>query len=142
MAFKRPESVLIVLVDASGDVLLLRRREPPHYWQSVTGSLEWGESALAAARREVCEETGLSGTNPEDTGIVNDFGIVPPWTEKYAPGTTTNREHVYLLRLRGRPAIELDPREHVEYRWLPAAEAAVLASSATNRDAISRPLKS
>ncbi len=40
--------------------MLLERRRPPGFWQSVTGSLEWGELADAAARREVIEETGIT----------------------------------------------------------------------------------
>lgn len=140
--FRRPESVLVV-VAAGEDVLLLRRRDPPGYWQSVTGSLEWGESPLSAARRELFEETGLfADADLEDTGLVNTFEIVPPWTEKFAPGTTMNREYVYLLHLGERADITLAPREHVEYRWLPAAEAVFVATSSTNRDAIRRLLKS
>ncbi|HEX7029107.1 MAG TPA: dihydroneopterin triphosphate diphosphatase [Gammaproteobacteria bacterium] len=143
MAFRRPESVLVIVATDANEVLLLRRRDPRGYWQSVTGSLEQGESAIAAARRELHEETGLAaGAGLEDTGLVNEFEIIPPWTARYAPGTKTNREHVYLLQLRERPAIELDPREHVEYRWLLPPDAVALASSSTNRDAIRRLLKS
>lgn len=142
LSFKRPESVL-VLVACDDEVLLLRRRDPPDYWQSVTGSLEWGESPLAAAKRELREETSLiADTDLEDAGIVNAFDIIPPWTEKFAPGVTQNREYVYLLQLRERPEIELDDREHVEYRWLKVSKAADLVSSSTNRDAIFRLLKS
>ncbi len=57
--FRRPESVLIVIHTQGGEFLLLERRRPPGFWQSVTGSLEWGEAADVAARREVIEETGI-----------------------------------------------------------------------------------
>lgn len=140
MRYRRPESVLVIVATAD-EVLLLRRREPPDYWQSVTGSLEWGESPLDAARRELREETGLPATGLEETDLVSDFEIVPPWTGKFAPGTRSNREYVYLLQLRERPDIELDGREHVEHGWFALAEAVALASSATNRDAIRHLLK-
>ena len=51
--YRRPESVLIVIYTDGGEFLLLERRRPPGFWQSVTGSLEWGEFADSAARREV-----------------------------------------------------------------------------------------
>ena len=54
---KRPESVLVVVYSADSQVLMLRRHEPPTFWQSVTGSLEWGEQPEQAARRELVEET-------------------------------------------------------------------------------------
>ncbi|MGW8310783.1 MAG: NUDIX domain-containing protein, partial [Thiogranum sp.] len=44
-SYKRPESVLVVIYTASGEVLMLERQQPAGYWQSVTGSLEWGEDA-------------------------------------------------------------------------------------------------
>lgn len=142
MQNRRPESVLVIVV-AGDEVLLLRRRSPSDYWQSVTGSLEWGESALAAARRELREETGLIvDTDLEDTGITNDFEIIPPWTEEFAPGTHTNREHVYLLQLRERPEIRLDDSEHVDFRWFGVEDAIATVSSSSNRAAIERLLKS
>lgn len=45
MAFKRPESVLVVICEQeTGRVLMLQRRDDPAFWQSVTGSLEPGET--------------------------------------------------------------------------------------------------
>ncbi len=58
--FKRPESVLLIIATRSGDFLLLRRTQPAGFWQSVTGSLEPGETPRQAAWRELREETGLS----------------------------------------------------------------------------------
>ena len=55
--YKRPQSVLVLVYTAAGQVLLLRRIRPRGFWQSVTGSLRWGESRQRAARRELFEET-------------------------------------------------------------------------------------
>ncbi|MGD8378607.1 MAG: dihydroneopterin triphosphate diphosphatase [Gammaproteobacteria bacterium] len=135
--YKRPESVLVVVATAGGDVLLLRRREPPGFWQSVTGSLRWDEDPTQAARRELAEETGLvPAAGPEDTGRINHYPIIPPWTERYGPGTLENTEYVFFLCLDEQPIIRLNSEEHDDMLWLPAAEAANTASSATDRAAI------
>ncbi|VFS23430.1 NUDIX hydrolase [Enterobacter cancerogenus] len=39
--------------------LMLQRRDDPDFWQSVTGSLEEGETASQAAAREVKEEVTI-----------------------------------------------------------------------------------
>ena len=64
------------------------------------------------------------------------FPIVTPWRERYAASDRFNREHWFGLRLASRRLIRLNPEEHAEYRWLPVARAARLASSWTNRKAI------
>jgi dihydroneopterin triphosphate diphosphatase len=135
--FKRPESVLVVIHTAWGQVLQLRRREPPDYWQSVTGSLDPGETPLHAAQREVREETGLvADLGLADSGVINRYPIHPAWRHKFAPGVAENSEYVFSLRLPDRVPVALDRDEHLEFRWLPRDDAAVLASSATDRAAI------
>ncbi len=53
MPFKRPVSILVVIyAQDSKRVLMLQRRDDPDFWQSVTGSLEEGETASQAAMRE------------------------------------------------------------------------------------------
>ena len=133
--FKRPVSVLVVVATAAGEALLLRRRAPLDFWQSVTGSLGWDESPAAAAARELHEETGIVAT-PRATGLVNRFTILPAWRARYAPGVTENLEHVFAVHLSGRVAVRLAPDEHLEWRWLPRAEAVALASSWTDREAL------
>jgi dATP pyrophosphohydrolase len=133
--FKRPESILVVVYTKAGDVLMLRRRQPDDFWQSVTGSLEWGETPAQAARRELFEETGLSA-EPIDCQITNRFPILPAWRARYAADISHNVEHVFQACYGERPEIRLDPAEHLEYRWLVQQVATDLATSYTNRDAI------
>ena len=135
MTYKRPESVLVVLYNEHSQVLVMQRNDDPDFWQSVTGSLEDGETPLQAARRELHEETGLT-VEVQDCGRSNEFPIHPAWRARYAPGVMTNREHVFLALCEERPDIRLDPQEHQAYCWLPREQAAQRASSYTNRDAI------
>lgn len=133
---KRPESVLVLVCTRGGEVLLLERTRPRGFWQSVTGSLRWGEDAAAAARREVFEETGLRGQALRDLRRGERFRIVGPWRARYAPGVRFNREYWFELLLDSRRTVRLSPGEHRQCRWLPAAVAAQRASSWTNRKLI------
>ena len=61
---KIPESVLVVIYTAAGDVLLIRRADAPDFWQSVTGSKDRVEESFRdTAVREVQEETGIAMAN-------------------------------------------------------------------------------
>ena len=132
--YRRPESVLIVIYTDGGEFLLLERRRPPGFWQSVTGSLEWGEFADDAARRELLEETGITQGVLVNLQWTQVYDILPSFGKTYAPGITRNLEHAFSLRLPGQVPVRLS--EHVQFRWLPGAEAMALASSSTNRDVI------
>ena len=133
-SFRRPESVLIVIYTAGGEFLLLERRKPPGFWQSVTGSLEWGETADAAARRELIEETGIKQGHLRNLQWTQVYEILPSFGKKYAPGVTRNLEHAFALKLLQRVTVTLS--EHAQYRWLSAAEAIETASSSTDRAVI------
>lgn len=137
--FKRPESILVVIFTSAGEVLLMERTKPKGFWQSVTGSLRWGEGPREAAARELYEETGLrAGGELRDLRHRERFPIVPPWRARYAPNARFNTEHWFALQLPSRRLIRLNPKEHGRYRWLSADTAARMASSWTNRAAIRR----
>lgn len=134
---KRPQSVLVVICTRGGEFLVMRRARPADFWQSVTGSLAPGESPRLAAAREVMEETGLRvGGALIDLHQSVLFPIIRAWRERYAPNVCFNREYWFALVLDSRRRVQLDPGEHLEYRWLPAAAAAALTGSWSNRDAI------
>ena len=129
---RRPESVLIVIYTAASEFLLLERRRPPGFWQSVTGSLEWGETADDAARRELIEETGITQGFLRNLQWTQVFEILPSFGKTYAPGITTNLEHAFALKLLERVPVTLSVKEHVQYRWASAAEAVDTVTSRTN----------
>jgi dATP pyrophosphohydrolase len=134
--YKRPESILVVIYTAEGQVLLLNRTRPHGFWQSVTGSLERDELPCQTAAREVYEETGIKTDKIRDCQQQNTFTIRPEWRDRYAPQVTENIEHVFTLQLDTPVDIQLNPEEHSEYRWLPYKQAAEQVFSWSNRDVI------
>lgn len=139
-SFKVPVSVLVIVHTPDLQVLLIERVRPAGHWQSITGSLEAGETPLHAAVREVAEETGLH--YPEsafhDWQHSNRFRIRGQWRPLYAPEVTHNVEHVFSLCIPAPLQVKLAAGEHTAQQWLPWREAAELAFSWSNRDAILR----
>ena len=142
---KIPESVLVVIHTPALDVLLIERADHPGYWQSVTGSLDRADEPLAATcAREVHEETGIDiaalvragNARLDDWGIANRYEIYPVWRHRYAEGVTHNIEHVFGLTVPAATPVQLDPREHLAWRWLPWREAADACFSPSNAEAI------
>ncbi|MGH8161139.1 MAG: dihydroneopterin triphosphate diphosphatase [Gammaproteobacteria bacterium] len=136
---RRPESVLVLVATRAGEVLLLERVIPPGFWQSVTGSLEWSESAAHAAARELFEETGIRARDRiEDLDTSVCFAIRPEWRHKYAADVVENREHWFRLQLPQRVAVRLNPSEHRCHEWVSADEATERVTSWSNRTAIEK----
>lgn len=142
MAWKIPESVLVVIHTPALDVLLLRRADAESdFWQSVTGARQTGkEPLMQTAQREVLEETGIDATAPghslSDWGLENRYEIYPRWRWRYAPEVTHNTEHVFGLRVSARMPVQLNPREHTDFVWLPWRAAADRCFSPSNAEAI------
>jgi dATP pyrophosphohydrolase len=139
---KIPISVLVVIYKSNGDVLLIERADRAHFWQSVTGSLDFPDEDLPlAAAREVLEETGidvylLPPDALQDMHYQIEYEIYPAWQHRYAPGVVRNTEHWFSLEVPDNIEIVLAPREHVAYQWLPYCEAIKKCFSPSNGEAI------
>lgn len=136
--YKHPESVLVLITDTAGQALLLERARHPGCWQSVTGSLEPGESPLQAAQRELGEETGIHLALSAFTAWphTNRYRIADRWRHRYAPHVTHNLEYVFSVTVTERCPVTLAPDEHRDYRWLPVLSAAAACFSWSNRDGL------
>jgi len=107
---EHPGSVAIVAVDRDSRVVLVRQPRAPAGRSLIelpAGTVEAGESPEATARRELEEETGLSGGRWEQ--------LARFWT---TPGFVREQMHLYLAEDcdEGDPAAEDD--EEIELlRW-------------------------
>ena len=137
---KRPESSLVVIYNQDNHVLLLQRDDDADFWQSVTGTLEPGESPIETAYREVAEETGIilspQNYSIQDCHTVNQYRIRSRWQHRYPPGVSINTEYVFVACVR--TPLEITLTEHTAYQWLDKSSAIKQVWSETNRIAIEK----
>lgn len=126
----------MVVIHTDSSVLLIKRADHECFWQSVTGSIEYGEEAEQTAIREVFEETAIEVPILRTTGIRRYYDILPQWRHKFPPGTTRNRESLFFCQVDTEVSVQLDEREHSDYQWLDFATGIETAWSWTNKLAI------
>jgi ADP-ribose pyrophosphatase len=113
---EHPGAVAIVAVDAQDNVVLVRQlREPARkeLLELPAGTLDRDEEPLASARRELAEETGLSGGNWRHAASF--------WT---TPGFCREVMHVFVAERveEGEQSLEAD--ESIELVRIPVAKLA------------------
>ena len=123
---ERAESLrLIKVIVHNGDhrVLLLHRR--PHrgnFWQPITGTIEPGESAIDAARREIVEETG-GASEPQQMDLIQSFMIESHFLQSRYPPPIIVSETGFTAHADENVPIRIDADEHDEYGWFTFEEA-------------------
>ncbi|HHE9474221.1 dihydroneopterin triphosphate diphosphatase [Haemophilus influenzae] len=139
MQYKNNQSVLVVIYTKDTNrVLMLQRQDDPSFWQSVTGTIERGETPKNTAVRELWEEVRLeiseNSTALFDCNESIEFEIFPHFRYKYAPNVTYCREHWFLLAMEQ----EFEPilSEHLAYQWVSPEQAIQMTKSSNNAEAI------
>lgn len=139
MQYKNNQSVLVVIYTKDTNrVLMLQRQDDPDFWQSVTGTIESGETPKKTAIRELWEEVRLeiseNSTALFDCNESIEFEIFPHFRYKYAPNVTYCREHWFLLAIEQ----EFEPilSEHLAYQWVSPEQAIQMTKSSNNAEAI------
>jgi 8-oxo-dGTP diphosphatase len=120
----RRAAAYVVCRDEAGRILLTRFVSPGHpdsgKWTMPGGGIEWGESAQAAAHRELAEETGLTAT----LGPV--IGVFSRWftPEESAVGTAGHLVGIVFaaLGLEGELRTTFDAGTTDAVRWVDLAE--------------------
>ena len=135
------ETVSITVVRGDSEVLLLRRiAARGGFWQTLTGRRELGESAAAAAARELYEETGLAPALSDvvDLGYVHAFPLDPSRVPGSSPGGAPlfASETAFAVRVPPGTEVRLDPTEHDLHQWCPIPEALRLLPFAGLRRAV------
>ena len=103
-------------------LMMLRVPQHGHWWQSVTGMMEPGETPEQTAHRELLEETGLTGTlRPLD--LSHSFWVDPSIVRFPDAEPRFNTETCFSMEVAPNIPVRLEPAEHSEYLWCGLDEA-------------------
>jgi 8-oxo-dGTP pyrophosphatase MutT (NUDIX family) len=123
------------VADGRAEVLLLHRasgRALAGLWQGVSGFIEPGESIVAAARREVLEETTF------DAGVIEQhyhLDYVAEFVWERSDALVTSAYFAVRIALGNDPVLS---HEHDAFRWVAIDEALEIAVWPAYREALIR----
>lgn len=132
LLMKEHDMRIIKVVIRNEDRYLLLHRAAHDFWQPVTGRLEHGEDELAAASREVLEETGQT-LAPLPLNLRQSFVIDPTYLDSPSP---VFAEETAFVAYSPSQHVKLAPEEHDTFEWLPLDEALKRIRWSDDREAL------
>lgn len=119
----------VVAISDDGQIALVSQWRYVHGKMSLeipTGGSDPGETPLAAAKRELAEETGLAAASWTELGAIDNSN-----------GVTTDVSHMFLARDLSATVQERQGDERIELVWLPFADAVARVMSGEITESVS-----
>lgn len=118
---RRKAQVVVCMQEALSQnisfLILQTNKKRGQFWQNVTGSIDEDETYLEGALREAKEETGIGKKNIEEI-------IDLEKTHRFIDRKNREvKERVFLLLAKSSWKIQIDPKEHSDYKWIEMTKA-------------------
>lgn len=117
MDFNKKFDIVGCFVESGNKFLLLHRhlhKANGDKWGLPAGKVDHGENIQQAIVRELNEETGLVFTASDlkyfDSLYVRDGNFDIEW-------------HMFAVKIEPTPMVKINPKEHVDYKWVTSIEA-------------------
>lgn len=118
-----------VVLNPSGEVLVVNQQG--RSWSLPKGHIDPGEDSLAAAKREIYEETGVS-----DLQLVKELGTYERYKIGKDGGDNLSEFRTHTIFLFTTTQTDLHPRDpkNPEARWVPKEEVASLLTHRKDKE--------
>jgi 8-oxo-dGTP pyrophosphatase MutT (NUDIX family) len=125
---KRTESAGGVVINRRGEILVVSQHGTS--WSLPKGRIEAGEDRLAAARREIYEEAGIT-----ELELLEELGSYTRFRLNGAEEDTSELKtiHMFLFRTEQNDLAPVDP-DNPEARWVERGEVAELLTHPKDRE--------